>query len=137
MGVVGVILGTVISGTIYYMNAKQNHKLQKELNRIEKVEKTAIDFLVLMQKIFTFNLARQYKSKDKILIEKLNLEMLSLNEQVKAEMHFYFEKSDYDLAVEICAMAEPSSDEEAQKFNELRGKKIECLLNSIHKNIRE
>lgn len=49
-------------------------------------------------------------------------------------MKFYFKKCDYDLAMEIYAMTNPSS-EEAQLFNKLRLEKVDCLLNSINKSI--
>lgn len=48
MGVVGVLLDAIIRGIINHMIGKQNHKLQKGQNSAEKVEQTAIDFLVLM-----------------------------------------------------------------------------------------
>ena len=137
MGVIGVILGAIISGIINHMNGKQNYELQKKQRRIENVEKTAINFFILMQKVATHNLLMQSKSDDKIMIQKSSSEILNLNEQVKAEMQFYFDKSDYELALEICAMVNPTSEEEAQKFNKVRAEKIDYLLNSINTKVRK
>lgn len=136
MGVVGVILGAAISIVINYVNNKQNYKFQKEQNRIEKVEQTAIDFLFLMQKIATYNLMISSNTDDESMVqqrEQLGKEIMDLNEQVKAKMQFYFEQHEYNIAMEICEMVEPKSEEEATIFNKRRKEKMDSLIQNIKK----
>lgn len=136
IGIAGVILGAVIGGITNYINGKQNFKFQKEQNRIEKVEQTTIDFLVLMQKTATYSLMINSSACNGSTTQKLGQEILDLNEQVKAKMQFYFEKDEYDIAMEICNMVNPKSKEEAAIFNIDRAKKINCLINNINKKLK-
>ena len=55
---------------------------------------------------------------------------------VKAEAAFYYDKLDYELLLEICSMANPISEEEANQFNIIRPQKVSQLLENIRKKTR-
>lgn len=136
MGVLGVILGAMIGGIINCVINKQNHGFQKERDRIEKVEETAIDFLLLMQKISTYNLM-VLSNTDRSRIRKQDEEIMALNEQVKAKMQFYFEIDEYNIAMEICQMVDSKAEEEAAAFNKTRREKVNLLINKVNKRIKK
>lgn len=136
MGVLGVIVGAIISGTINFIINKQNHGFQREQHRIEKIEQTTIDFLLLMQKISTYNLAVSSNTADSSTTQKQGEEIMLLNEQVKAKMQFYFAPDEVDIAMDICQMVDPKSEEEAAVFNKLRAAKMDLLIKKVNKRIK-
>lgn len=62
---------------------------------------------------------------------------MSLNEKVKAKMQFYFESDEYNIAMEICQMVDPKSEEEAEMFNEVRAEKIDLLIKKVNRRIKK
>lgn len=136
MGVLGVVAGAILGGIMNFIINKQNHAFQTEQNRIEKIEQTTIDFLLLMQKICTYNLAIGSNTTDRATIQKQGEEIMILNEQVKAKMQFYFEEDEYKLAMEICKLIDPKTKEEVEAFNRLRTEKIDLLINKVNTRIK-